>query len=130
MCSSNIKKVWMLFGVNVSAVCYQQNNVSVALEEKVDPKSEERKVSCTCFSKILPLKHLFFHEDWLVETGETNAIWPSYQCLKYMISCHSGFSLWYLTYLRMLIGSACTREDFSCCFLIQYCVITSIIACT
>lgn len=45
--------------------------------------------------------------------------------------CRLGFNLWYITYLRMPIGSACKSEFFFfySCFLIQYCVITSFIAC-
>lgn len=48
-------------------------------------------------------------EDWLLKTREPKAIWPPYQCLKYMISCLFGFRLWCLTYLRMLIAFAWTR---------------------
>lgn len=85
---------WTKWYIFVGSTCYHKNNTSLTFGEKTETKSEEKKeYSCTCFSKMPFFFFLFFfYKYWLVETRETNAIWPSHHCLKCIISCLFGFS--------------------------------------
>lgn len=76
----------MKVGFNVNYVII--NNISLETGEEKWATCEKRQEN----PQILPPKHLSL---WLVETRETKAIWPSNQCLRYLISCQFGFGLWY-----------------------------------
>lgn len=68
----------------------------------------------------------FFCENWRVKPGETNPTWHSNCCLKYIIS--TSFNLSENAYWLCL--PQWRFFYFYHCFLIQYCVMTSITACT
>lgn len=101
LCTVNVQRVKS--GLTCFCDFHVTKKITLVWRQKIHTNKiwrKEREFPCMFFQNTTSQAPFFlWNEYWLDETRETKAIWPLYQCLKYI---HFGFSLWCLTYLRMI----------------------------